>query len=162
MLLFSTEPFARLEEEARALAAAHWDEVEASLHGPQAYTLDAHRYATLERLDMLHISAARQRDGALAGYAAFTLVDCPHRPGLLLAALDGLYLAPQARGGLNALKLLRHAEAALMRRGAGLVQYSSPVSRPCDALYRRLGAHPTETVWHKALAAARANHKEDC
>ena len=181
MLTITTEPFSHLAKEAAQLTAAHWDEVEAPLHGPQHYALDANRYASLERLDMLHISAARgpavaaggepcdataagtpdeahatSETGAsapLAGYAAFTLVDCPHRPQTLLAALDGLYLAPWARGGLFALRLLRHAEAALAARGVGLVQYSSPTSRPCHALYRRLGAQPTETIWHKALSA---------
>ena len=176
MLTITTEPFSHLAKEAAQLTAAHWDEVEAPLHGPQHYALDANRYASLERLGMLHISAARglavgkpcdatdagtpdaprttSETGAsapLAGYAAFTLVDCPHRPQTLLAALDGLYLAPWARGGLFALRLLRHAEAALAARGVGLVQYSSPTSRPCHALYRRLGAQPTETIWHKAL-----------
>ena len=166
MLTITTEPFSHLAKEAAQLTAAHWDEVEAPLHGPQHYTLDHSRYASLERLGMLHISAARgQTDtdhraastgGAaatapLAGYAAFTLVDCPHRPQTLLAALDGLYLAPWARGSLFALRLLRHAEATLAARGVGLVQYSSPASRPCHALYRRLGAQPTETIWHKTL-----------
>ena len=179
MLTITTEPFSHLAKEAAQLTAAHWDEVEAPLHGPQHYALDHNRYASLERLGMLHISAARgpavaaggepcdataagtpdeahatSETGAsapLAGYAAFTLVDCPHRPQTLLAALDGLYLAPWARGGLFALRLLRHAEAALAARGVGLVQYSSPTSRPCHALYRRLGAQPTETIWHKAL-----------
>ena len=87
----------------------------------------------------------------LQGYAAFTLTDCPHRPGKRLAALDGLYLAPAARKGLAVLKLLRAAEAGLRERGADVVQYSSPASRPCDALYRRLGARHTESVWHKEL-----------
>ena len=179
MLTITTEPFSHLGKEAAQLTAAHWDEVEAPLHGPQHYALDANRYASLERLGMLHISTARgpavaaggepcdatdastpdesritSETGAsapLAGYAAFTLVDCPHRPQTLLAALDGLYLAPWARGGLFALRLLRHAEAALAARGVGLVQYSSPTSRPCHALYRRLGAQPTETIWHKTL-----------
>ena len=125
MLAFATEPFTQLEAEARPLTAAHWSEVEAPLHGDAAYGLDAARYARLESLGMLHVSAARAPDGALAGYAAFTLVPCPHRQGMLLAALH--------------------------QRGAGLVQYSSPASRPCDALYRRLGAHHTETIWHKEL-----------
>ena len=179
MLTITTEPFSHLAKEAAQLTAAHWDEVEAPLHGPQHYALDDNRYASLERLGMLHISAARgpavaaggepcdataagtpdeshatSETGAsapLAGYAAFTLVDCPHRPQTLLAALDGLYLAPWARGGLFALRLLRHAEATLAARGVGLVQYSSPASRPCHALYRRLGAQPTETIWHKTL-----------
>ena len=179
MLTITTEPFSHLAKEAAQLTAAHWDEVEAPLHGQQHYTLDHERYASLERLDMLHISAARGLAGGepcdatdatgaaaegvrttdatgatapLAGYAAFTLVGCPHRPQTLLAALDGLYLAPWARGGLFALRLLRHAETALAARGVGLVQYSSPASRPCHALYRRLGAQPTETIWHKTLS----------
>ena len=175
MLTITTEPFSHLAKEAAQLTAAHWDEVEAPLHGPQHYTLDHERYASLERLGMLHISAARGRtvdepcdategtpdeprtdaetnaSAPLAGYAAFTVVACPHRPHTLLAALDGLYLAPWARGGLFALRLLRHAEAALAARGVSLVQYSSPASRPCHALYRRLGAQPTETIWHKTL-----------
>ena len=175
MLTITTEQFSHMAHEAGQLAAAHWDEVEAPLHGPQHYTLDHERYASLERLGMLHISAARglavdepcnategtpdeprtdaetAASAPLAGYAAFTVVACPHRPQTLLAALDGLYLAPWARGGLFALRLLRHAEAALAARGVGLVQYSSPTSRPCHALYRRLGAQPTETIWHKTL-----------
>ena len=175
MLTITTEPFSHLAQEAGQLAASHWDEVEAPLHGPQQYTLDHERYASLERLGMLHISAARglavdepcnategtpdeprtdaetAASAPLAGYAAFTVVACPHRPHTLLAALDGLYLAPWARGGLFALRLLRHAEAALAARGVSLVQYSSPASRPCHALYRRLGAQPTETIWHKTL-----------
>ena len=177
MLSIATETFSQLAQEARQLAAAHWDEVEAPIYGVQHYALDHERYASLERLGMLHISAARGLAGGepceitdaatpdkihtttetgssapLAGYAAFTLVDCPHRPQTLLAALDGLYLAPWARGSLFALRLLRHAEATLAARGVGLVQYSSPASRPCHALYRRLGAQPTETIWHKTLS----------
>lgn len=162
MLTIATESLARLGAAAQTLAAAHWDEVEAPLHGAQRYALDVAHFATLERLGMLHISAARAGQGAsvppgaLAGYAVFTLVRNPHCPAVPAAALEGLYLAPWARGGLAALKLLRHAEAALARRGAGLVQYGSPASRPCDALYRRLGARLTETIWHKPLKACAA------
>ena len=176
MLHFQEETFAQMRDDVQALTQAHWDEVEAPIYGVQHYALDHERYASLERLGMLHISAARGLAGGepceitdaatpdkihtttetgssapLAGYAAFTLVDCPHRPQTLLAALDGLYLAPWARGSLFALRLLRHAEATLAARGVGLVQYSSPASRPCHALYRRLGAQPTETIWHKTL-----------
>lgn len=175
MLALATETFALLGQEAQILAAAHWDEVEAPLHGAQRYVLDSARYDALEKLGMLHISTARVEDsaaarkakapsgicpGALAGYAAFTLVQCPHKANTLLAALDGLYLAPWARGGLSALRLLRHAETVLAGRGVGLVQYSSPASRPCHALYRRIGAQATETIWHKKLEPASQACKE--
>ena len=153
-LVFRQEPVAEVAAEAAALARAHWAEVEAQLHGGGDYVLDDGRYATLERLGMLSVTTARDREGRLAGYAVFTLSPCPHLDDCTVAALDALYLAPRARRGLNAMALLRSAEATLAARGAGLVQYSSPASRPCGALYRRLGARETETIWHKRLAGA--------
>lgn len=153
-LVFRQEAVTRVAAEAAALARAHWAEVEAQLHGGEDYVLDEGRYATLERLGMLSVTTARDPEGRLAGYAVFTLSPCPHLEGCVVAALDGLYLAPAARRGLNALALLRNAEAGLAARGAGLVQYSSPASRPCGALYRRLGARETETIWHKRLGGA--------
>lgn len=150
MIVIQTERFAQVRKEAEPLTRAHWEEVEAGMHGAEAVPLDAAQYARWEELGMLHISTLR-KGGELAGYAAFALCPCPHRPGVLLAALDGLYLAPEVRGGLSALRLLRQAEGALAARGAGVIQYSSPASRPCDALYRRLGAHRTESIWHKEV-----------
>lgn len=151
MLTYQTETFADVKGEAHALIQAHWDETEAAMYGAQEYTLDEGKYRTLEGLDMLHIVTARDAGGSLSGYAAFALCPCPHRHGVTLAALDGLYLAPRWRKGLGVLEMLRHAEKALSARGVGMVQYSSPASRPCDALYRRLGAAHTETIWHKDL-----------
>lgn len=151
MLTYQAENYDSVHAEAQPLAQAHWDESEAALHGAQQYMLDSARYTLLENLGMLLIVAARDAGGALAGYAAFTLCPCPHREGVTLAALDALYLAPAWRKGFTALTLLRHAEKALTARGAGVVQYSSPASRPCDALYKRLGAAHTETLWHKEL-----------
>ena len=121
------------------------------MHGGEDYVPDGERYAALEKLGMLSVITARDGEERLAGYAVFTLAPCPHLRGETVAALDGLYLAPCARRGLNALALLRSAEGALAARGAGLIQLSSPASRPCDALYRRLGATHTETIWHKRL-----------
>lgn len=152
-LSFRQETVAEVAGEASALAREHWREVEAPLHGQRDYVPDRARYDSLERLGMLSVTTARDREGRLAGYAVFTLAPCPHLEGEVVAALDGLYLAPAARRGFNALALLRSAEAALAARGAGMLQYSSPASRPCGALYRRLGATPTETVWHKRLPA---------
>ena len=150
-LKFREERADAVAGEAARLAREHWREVEAELHGGADYVLDGERYAALERLGMLSVTTARDREGRLAGYAVFTLAPCPHLKGETVAALDGLYLAPQARRGLNALALLRSAEAAMAARGASIVQYSSPASRPCGALYRRLGAVHTETIWHKRL-----------
>ena len=164
-LQFRQERAAGVLGEAAGLARAHWHEVEAQLHGGADYVPDGERYAALEKLGMLSVTTARDGEGRLAGYAVFTLAPCPHLKGETVAALDALYLAPEARHGLNALALLRSAEAAVAARGASLVQYSSPASRPCDALYRRLGATHTETIWHKRFlkeeAGSSARSKPD-
>lgn len=159
LLLYRQERVAGVLAEAAGLAASHWREVEAELFGGEGYELDGERYATLERLDMLSVTTARDRAGRLMGYAVFTLAPCPHLRGRTVAALDGFYLAPERRRGFHALALLRSAEAALAARGVGLIQFSSPVSRPCDALYRRLGATHTETIWHKRLADGHERQK---
>ena len=153
-LRFRQERAAGVLGEAAQLAREHWREVEAEMYGGADYVPDGARYGALERLGMLSVTTARDREGRLAGYAVFTLAPCPHLTGETVAALDALYLAPQARRGLNALALLRSAEEAVAAQGAGLVQYSSPASRPCEALYRRLGATRTETIWHKRLVKA--------
>ena len=126
MFAIQTETLATAGPAARALADAHWQEVEASLHGRQEGVLDVQRYADLEALHMLHLSTARQ-DGTLAGYAAFTLVPCPHRRGLLLAALDGLYLRPDVRRGPKPCACCAMPKRPCARKAWGL---SSTVLRP--------------------------------
>ena len=161
-----TEPFAAVAAEVLPLAQAHWDEVEAVLYGPQEYTLNADQYRLFDRLGALHLVTARMTagdagdvadagdaaaPGVLVGYAAFVLAPCPHRAGQVLAVMDALYLVPEARRGIAALRLLRHALRGLVARGAHAVQFSSPQSRPCDALFRRLGARSVETLWQMEL-----------
>ncbi len=148
---FQTECLDTVMHVVEELLQAHWDEVEASVHGAQEYMLDKEQYRLFESLNLLHISTARDEHHDLCGYAVFTLTPCHHKKSELLATLDALYLRPKARTGFAALQLLRAAEEALIQRGAKSVQYSSPVSKPCDALYRRLGAKHTESVYHKIL-----------
>ncbi len=151
MLLYQTETLSTVAPQVSQLLQNHWDEVEASMHGAQKYVLNLEQYTLYEQLHMLHMSTARLAQGHLCGYAVFTLCPCPHKQDTLLAQLDALYLAPEQRHGLQAIQLLRHAEKSLQERGAAMVQYASPSSKPCDALYRRLGAKLTEHIYHKYL-----------
>ncbi len=152
MLQYQSESLAAVAESVRPLLQEHWDEAEAPMHGQQEYVLDVQQYTLFEELNMLHICTARDASMAVRGYAVFTLTPCYHKGGELMASLDALYLQPAMRRGLAALQLLRAAEEALRKRGVRSVQYSSPVARPCHALYRRLGAKHTESVFHKVLA----------
>lgn len=158
-LVFRPEKTGKVASEAALLARDHWNEVEAPLFGKDDYLLDNEHYVMLESLNMLAVITAREARGELAGYAVFILAPCGHLKGELVAVLDALYLVPAARRGFNALQLLRSAEAHLAERGASLVQYSSPASRPCAALYRRLGARESESIWHKRLGSAKPENK---
>ncbi len=151
MLTFQTEMVADVQETVQTLTKDHWNEVEAVLYGQQEYTLSIETYATLESMDLLHMSTARDIQGVLCGYAVFVLSPCHHKQQILGATLDAFYLAPAARQGLNAVTFLREAEKALKARGVQQVQYTSPTSRPCDALYKRLGAKHTENLFYKSL-----------
>ena len=152
MLTYQTESFAHVCDEARELAQANWDAAAAGAYGMQVYSLDTVQYMALESLGMLHISTVRNRDGKLVGYASFAIAKCYHRSGALVATLDALYLCPHAKkDGMESLRLLKHAQKELVKLDVKGVQYASLVSRPCDALYRRLGAHMTETLWYKEL-----------
>ncbi len=151
MLTFQTETFANVFPHVQNLAKAHWDEVEQSLHGKQHYTIDEQTYKNLENLNILHISIAKDEQNKLCGYAAFFISSFHHKTDEIVASLDAFYLTPSARKGLNALKLLRSAEQALSARGVHVIQFTSPASQPCDALYRRMGAKQVETIYHKRL-----------
>ena len=152
-VFFAVEAFAAVKDEAAALCRAHWEETEASMYGERAgVPVNAAMFEVLEATGSLHIVTARDAAGALAGYAAFCLAPNIAMPGRVQASNLGLYLSPALREEpFAALRLLRWAEGSLRERGVFSVAYISPASRPCDALYRRLGARMTETTWHKEL-----------
>lgn len=141
---YQKEPFASVRAQASALAEAHWNETEAGMYGARMYTINDAQYEALESQGMLHIFTARS-DGALVGYASFLSVFNMHLDGMV-ATLDGLFVA-KAHRGMTGLALLRYAQSVIFDCGAVAVQYSSPASRDCGAIYRRLGAVHTETTY---------------
>ncbi len=150
MYTLQSEKLADVLPHVQEMLKAHWNEVEKNMHGPQEYSLDIKKYQLLESLGMLHISTIRA-DGKIYGYASFVITPCYHMQNKLVATLDGLFLDPIARQGFTGLALLRKAEKSLKKLGAKFVQYSSPMSKPCDPIYKRLGAKHTENIYHKEL-----------
>lgn len=151
---FEAERFADVAAVQARLTDAHWQETELELYGPVPHALDVSGFEALEQAGLLHIQTVRV-NGSLEGYAGFILARQPQLGGMVTANLLGLYLDPGVRklDPWIALKLLRSAENALLARGVSGVVFGSPHSRPCDALYRRLGAEPIETMYYKKLEA---------
>lgn len=149
---FAVEAYSEIREEAAPLTVAHWQESEAAMFGPQGgVPMATAMFESLEQGGLLHVVTVRQA-GVLQGYAAYCLSENLNMPGRITASALGLYLSGSVRADpFLALRLLRWADCSLRARGVFGVSYSSPASRPCDALYRRLGATLTETIWFKGL-----------
>lgn len=150
---FAQETCCQVWGEVEKLAQAHWQETEAAMYGGLHEVIDIAGFEALEASGLLHITTIRDA-GRLTGYAVFMLTAVPQMGGRTNASLVGLYLSPDVRkksGGWLALGLLRESEKMLRKRGVDGIVYNSPHSRPCDALYLRLGAKPTETVFYKSL-----------
>ncbi len=159
MFHIATESFDNILPFVRDVAQSHWNEAAAEGYGEHTYVVNEEKYVALEALGMLHITTARDgiRDGvrnergSICGYAAFVVAPCFHKAHETVATLCALYIAEEARGGMLALRMLRKAEGFLRDLGIARVQYFSPTSRPCDALFRRLGARHAESVFVKIL-----------
>ena len=120
-LFFAVEPYSRIRAEAAPLAAAHWQETEKALYGPQTAVPMTHAlYDALEQGGALHIVTART-GAALHGYAAYCLSENLNMPGRSTASALALYLSREARtDAFAALRLLRlrvHAQARAGKRG---------------------------------------------
>lgn len=151
-ITFAVETYSAISVEVAPLTVAHWQETEASMYGSQsAVPVTHHMYCAMEQNGVLHAVTARM-NGVLHGYAAYCLSENINMPGRITASALALYLSREIRtDAFAALRLLRWAEESLRQRGVYGIGYNSPASRPCDALYRRLGAKMTETVWFKEL-----------
>ena len=149
---FAVEPYSHICGEVAPLAIAHWQETEEAMYGSQTTVPITHSmYDAMEQGGVLHVVTARM-DGVLHGYAAYCFSENLNMPGRFTASALALYLSREIRtDAFAALRLLRWAEDSLRQRGISGIGYNSPASRPCDALYRRLGAKITETVWYKEL-----------
>ena len=150
---FAVEAYSEIREEAAPLTMAHWQESEAEMFGPQGgVPMATAVFESLEQGGLLHVVTVRQAE-VLQGYAVYCLSENLNMPGRITASALGLYLSGSIRRAdpFLALRLLRWADGSLRARGVFGVSYSSPASRPCDVLYRRLGATLTETIWFKEL-----------
>lgn len=149
---FAVESYSLIRDEVAPLAVAHWQETEEAMYGSQTAVPMTHpMYEAMEQGGVLHVVTARV-DGVLHGYAAYCLSENLNMPGRVTASALALYMSREIRAdAFAALRLLRWAEDSLRQRGVSGIGYNSPASRPCDALYRRLGARITETVWYKEL-----------
>lgn len=94
--------------------AAHWGETEAYRHGqPFAPSMD--RYHEYERVGWYALYTARH-EGRLVGNLGMYFAPSMHTQQLI-ATEDTLFLLPEYRRGMNAIRFIQFVEADCLRRG---------------------------------------------
>lgn len=137
---FALEPYSeKLVQEMRPLWDAHHEEV------PQLglpIDPDLTMYSQMAKNRVLRIYTARVgagRESMLVGYQVFGVMPHPHRRYSLEANGDLLYLDPEVRKGLVALKFLKWCDAQLTREGVKVVHRQFSIEKNLTPLFRRLG-----------------------
>jgi GNAT superfamily N-acetyltransferase len=114
---FQREAFAAVIDEARPMLAAQW--IEAGQTEAGEFALADDRYLAMERVGALRIYTVRHH-GVLVGYVSlfvFTGMHAAARAGIS----DALYVLPAFRRPMVSLRLMRHAEAALLAEGVTVI-----------------------------------------
>ena len=150
-LVFRVERLSEIKDEVLPLIAAHHEEIEQSTIPLDP---DWETYETLEEQGMyLAITARCGQTFALAGYAGFYLLPrMPHSKDRSLAQSDVFYIKPEARKGINGVRMLRFADSVLFGDMAYThVALSCKVNHSTEALFRRLGYRPIEATFLKGV-----------
>ena len=134
--------------ELHILHQAHWRETEAYRHGLRMNP-DYEAMLADEKGGRL-IQFTVRRHSSLVGNLRMYVLMSRHTQ-TLKAVEDTLYLAPQARGGMLAVKLMRFAEDSLRSIGVREIEVNSKLVNKADVLMRRLKYPAVATQFTKVF-----------
>jgi GNAT superfamily N-acetyltransferase len=150
MIKFQVEPWARVLPELKPLFSELWEDVAVDKDRFRA-ECDEEKYATLDRVGLLHVVTAR-KDDQVIGYFVVLVQPNPHyKDAGLMAFTDMYYLAPAHRKGLLGLQLFSFMERSLKRRGVVKFYTSHKLHRSRASMFALLGFKPTDIVYSKIL-----------
>ena len=125
----------------------------------QPFEPDWNRYFEYERAGILKIWTVRSPSGLLVGAAAVLIVHGLRSASTLFSFGDLFWLAPEWRGGLLGLRMLRSVEQAVAKLGVSVVRWETDDRFAPDAdgrsrvigVLKRLGYEPIGTIMQKVL-----------
>jgi GNAT superfamily N-acetyltransferase len=141
------ERFGEVIDDALPLLRRHWAEVAHYQDIPLAIDCSG-----AEQAGMLRIYTARLGE-KLVGYVAFILCKNSHYvTSGKQAKQDVLYVAPEHRGVMTGVRLIRFSEEELRAEGVQVVYHHVKLEHPTLAvLLTRVGYEPIETIFGKRL-----------
>lgn len=134
---YQWEPYGVVYKQMAPFLAAHWRENEPH---PDAspFDPDFDLYFNLERDGRLGIFTAR-RGEIILGFNSFFISTTFARRSVITAVADILYLRPAERGGSTAYRLIRSAEAGLLKRKAMFARYTPSSAHDIGPMLVRAG-----------------------
>lgn len=153
-LTFSYEPLAWLLQCGLAvLAARSWQEswADSGLH----FDPDWERYQRMEDEGLMRLLAVRKK-GELVGYASVLVGHNLHDRKALCAVVQDFFMAPEARGGFNGLKLFLVLETSLKALGVKQIALAERLDAfkergGMGKFFSRLGMQCAEKIWTKTI-----------
>jgi GNAT superfamily N-acetyltransferase len=143
---FRRETWGEFNAEARALFAAHFEEVDTFTDIP--LSVDERLYEQAEKLGVLRVFTVR--DGReLVGYAMFMVRLDHHRVTLLQAQQDVIYIRPDRRG-IGA-EFIKWCEKQLADDGVQVIFHGVKSKHNWGRLLERQGYELTDLLYAKRL-----------
>lgn len=138
------------------LLRMHWREIATYPDIPLSVHHAAYEQAeakgTLCIITMRRFGGLIADDHRMIGYAVFFVVQHPHYDTTRMAMQDVIYLDPEFRRGLLAMKLIAFSEGVLKARGCVVVHQHVKIAHPAlGLLLRRRGYRHVEDLYVKRL-----------
>lgn len=141
----------------------HYEETAAHVRG-LPFALDWPSILTLASQGRVALFTVRNEEWELVGYSVFEIVKYVQHNNYICAQNEGLYLKPDYRKGLTALRLLEHAELDFTSNKISAIRYSSVPTFMAKKgglgkLYKFFGARAIHTVYEKVLTKSTGGHR---
>ena len=150
-LTFQIEPVSQAWNEVMVLATQHWQGTKSyRRHEPFCPSFD--RYQSCNQSGFFQLFTARDGE-KLAAYFGAYLSNSMHSQKLMMTE-DTFYIAPEYRGGRNALRFLQHIEKQAHEWGVTEIMFSCEIDNETGikGLLEWLDFHPVIVQFSKRLA----------
>jgi hypothetical protein len=147
MLKFAVEDYHSALAELTRYYQAHHDEV-----GPKGFPMDPdyESYSEYADLGMLHVVTARL-GAELVGYHVSIVTGALHYRSCVTALVDGYYLRPDCRKGMNGINFLKFVDLSLQSIGVNRVYTTTTAHSNKGAIFERLGYTAHELTYTKTF-----------
>ena len=146
---YQVEPIDLMVEELRPLLAAHWTELE----GEGYYDLDPdwQTYFLMQEHGM-YLAVTAREEGRLVGYVGFVVQHSMlHYKGVKCAHVDLLYMHPEFRTGLHAVRMMRYAHDVLDEMGIDEATVNAKITYDISPLLKRVGYELMEFSYRRKV-----------